>query len=71
MKRTDNKPIFTFYLSAVNFAMGKSKEGLIQLEKGMSKAPKLLKKLVDLNPSILQHQQVVDIVARYKKNRSI
>ena len=71
MKRTDNKPIFTFYLSAVNFAMGKTKEGLIQLEKGMSKAPKLLKKLVDLNPSILQHQQVVDIVARYKKNRSI
>lgn len=71
MRRTDNKPIFTFYLSAIYFAMGKSKEGLLQLEKGMSMAPKLLKKLIDLNPSILQHQQVVDVVARYKKNRSI
>lgn len=71
MRRTDNKPIFTFYLSAINFAMGKSKEGLLQLEKGMSMAPKLLKKLIDLNPSILQLQQVVDVVARYKKNRSI
>jgi tetratricopeptide (TPR) repeat protein len=71
MRRTDNKPIFIFYLSAINFAMGKSKEGLLQLEKGMSIAPKLLKKLIDLNPSILQLQQVVDVVARYKKNRSI
>jgi tetratricopeptide (TPR) repeat protein len=71
IKHTDNKPIFTFYLSAVYFAMGRSKEGLVQLENGMNKAPRLLKKLIDLNPSILQHQQVVDLVARYKKNRAI
>jgi tetratricopeptide (TPR) repeat protein len=71
IRHTDNKPIFTFYLSAIYFAMGKSKEGLVQLENGMTKAPRLLKKLVDLNPSILQHQQVVDVVARYKKNRAI
>jgi tetratricopeptide (TPR) repeat protein len=71
IKHTDNKPIFTFYLSAIYFAMGRSKEGLVQLENGMNKAPRLLKKLIDLNPSILQHQQVVDLVARYKKNRAI
>lgn len=71
MKLTDNKPIFTFYLSAIYFAMGKTKEGLVQLENGMNKSPRLLKKLIDLNPSILQHQQVVDVVARFKKNRSI
>jgi tetratricopeptide (TPR) repeat protein len=71
IRHTGNKPIFTFYLSAVYFAMGRSKEGLVQLENGMNKAPRLLKKLVDLNPSILQHQQVVDLVARYKKNRAI
>jgi tetratricopeptide (TPR) repeat protein len=71
IRHTDNKPIFTFYLSAIYFAMGSSKEGLIQLENGMNKSPKLLKKLVDLNPAILQHQQVVDLVARYKKNRAI
>ncbi|MBL7699816.1 MAG: tetratricopeptide repeat protein [Chitinophagaceae bacterium] len=71
IRHTDNKPIFTFYLSAIYFAMGRSKEGLLQLENGMNKAPKLLKKLVDLNPSILQHHQVVDLVAKYKRNRAI
>ena len=71
IRHTDNKPIFTFYLSAIYFAVGRSKEGLVQLENGMNKAPRLLKKLIDLNPSILQHQQVVDLVARYKKNRAI
>jgi len=71
MKHTDNKPIFGFYLSAIYFAMGKSKEGLLQLENAMDKAPRLLKKMIDLNPAILQYQQVVDLVARYKKNRSI
>lgn len=71
ISHTDNKPIFTFYLSAIYFAMGRTKEGLAQLESGMSKSPRLLKKLIDLNPSILQHQQVVDLVARYKKNKAI
>jgi hypothetical protein len=50
--------------------MGKSKEGLANLEKALSKAPKLLKKFIDLNPSILQNQQVVDVIARYKRNKS-
>lgn len=71
IRHTDNKPIFTFYLSAIYFATGRSKEALIHLENGMNKAPKLLKKLVDLNPSILQHHQVVDLVAKYKRNRAI
>ena len=71
IKNTDDKPIFGFYLSAIYFAMGKSKEGLLQLENAMNRSPRLLKKLIDLNPAILQHQQVVDLVARYKKNRSI
>ena len=67
---TGGKPLFIFYLSAVYFAMGKSKEGLLQLEKAMAKAPKMLKKLVELNPVILQFQPVVDVIARHKKNKS-
>ncbi|MGB8192632.1 MAG: tetratricopeptide repeat protein [Chitinophagaceae bacterium] len=67
---TDGRPVFFYYLSAVYFAQGKTKEGLLQLEKALSKAPKLLKKFIDLNPSILQHQQVVDVIARYKRNKS-
>ncbi len=68
---TDNKPVFSFYATAVYFALGRSREALQQLEKGMSASPRLLKKLIALNPALLQHAQVVDLAARYKKNRSI
>lgn len=71
LKITDNKPIFIFYLTAVYLALGKTKEALLQLENAMSQSPKLLKKLVDLNPALLQHQLVVDVLARFKKNKSI
>ena len=68
---TGGKPLFVFYLAAVLFALGRSREGLLQLENAMAKAPRLLKKLLELNPVILQYQPVVDIIARYKKNKSI
>ncbi len=71
MKATDGKPIFLFYQSMALFVNGKTKEGLLKLEIAMEKAPKLLKKFIELNPSILQNNQVVDIVARYKKGRKI
>ncbi|MDR3714724.1 MAG: tetratricopeptide repeat protein [Puia sp.] len=71
IRMTGGKPLFGFYLCAVYFALGRSKEGQLQLEKAMQKAPRLLKKLLELNPVILQYQPVVDIIARYKKNRSI
>ena len=71
LKSTNGKPVFIYYLSSILFALGKSKEALLQLEKALTKAPKLLKKFVELNPSILQNQHVVDIVAKYKRNKSI
>jgi len=71
MNATDVKPIFLFYYSASLFLSGKSKEALLQLETAMSKAPKLLKKFVELNPGILQNNQVIDIIARYKKGKKI
>ncbi len=43
----------------------------MKLEEGMEKAPRLVKKFIELNPSILQNNQVVDIVARYKKGKKI
>jgi len=60
-----------FYLSNILFAMGKSKEAILYLERAMEKAPKLLKRFVELNPAILQNQQVVDILAKFKRNKSI
>ena len=61
------KPLLTFYMSAIYFAMGKSKEGLIHLDKALSRSPKLLKKMIALNPSLLQSQAIVDVIARYRK----
>ena len=49
--------------------MGKTKEALLQLEKAMEIAPKLLKKFIEINPVILQNHQVVDVIARYKKGK--
>ena len=69
-KITEGKVIFVYYLSAIYFAMKKSKEALLHLEKALSKAPKLLKKFIELNPAILQNQQVVDLIAKYKRNKS-
>ncbi len=68
---TQGKALFMFYLSSILFAKGKSKEAILYLERAMEKAPKLLKKFVELNPAILQNQQVVDVIARFKRNKSI
>ena len=70
-QQTKNKPIFLYYRSAILFAKNKSKEAINQLEIAMEKAPKLVKKFIALNPQILQNQQVVDLIARYKRNKSI
>ena len=68
---TKTKPIFIFYKSAFLLAVGKSKEAIVQLEFGMDKNPKMIKKLIELNPFILQNQLVVDVLARFKRNKSI
>ncbi|HEX7847667.1 MAG TPA: tetratricopeptide repeat protein [Chitinophagaceae bacterium] len=71
LQMTGGKPIFLFYHTAILFAMGKTKEAILQLEQALTAAPKLLKKFVELNPSILQNQSVVDVLARFKRNKSI
>ena len=65
-QNTNYKPLFTFYKSAVLFALGKSKEALLQLELVMQKSPALIKQFVELNPSLLQHQSIVELIAGYK-----
>ncbi len=66
---TNQKPVLLFYYAAILFAQNKNKEALIQLENGMSTNPKFLKKLLDINPNILQNTQAVDIIAHYKKSK--
>jgi tetratricopeptide (TPR) repeat protein len=69
LTHTNNKTIFLYYLSAILFAMNKSKEALLYLQKALSVSSKHLKKFVQLNPSILQNPQVVDLIAQYKRSR--
>ena len=71
LRITNNKPIFIFYKSAALMALGKTKEAILQLETAMEKSPKLLKKFMELNPSVLQNSQVVDVLAKFKRNKSI
>lgn len=71
LKITGNKPVFLYYKAALLFATGKSKEALLWLENALQEAPKLLKKMVELNPALLQNQSMVDMLARYKRNKSI
>ena len=70
-EQTDGKPVFLYYKSTVLYALGKSKEATLQLQQAMEKNPKMIKKFVAMNPSILQNQQVVDLIARFKKKKSI
>jgi tetratricopeptide (TPR) repeat protein len=70
IKITDGKPIFIYYLSAIYFALGKTKEGIVQLETALTASPKLLKKLIQLNPALLRHQLIVDVIARNKRSKA-
>jgi tetratricopeptide (TPR) repeat protein len=65
-KNTYDKPLFTYYKSAILFALGKSKEGLLQLALALRKSPALVKQFIELNPSLLQHQSIVELIAAYK-----
>lgn len=71
LQHTGQKPIFIFYQSAILFAKGQTKEALVYLQKGMKENPKLIKKFIELNPSLLQHQQVVEIITAFKRKKSI
>ncbi len=71
LKITEGKTLFIFYFSACLFALKKTKEGILQLEKAMQFSPRQVKKLIELYPAILQNQQAVDLIARYKKGKKL
>ncbi|HJU46227.1 MAG TPA: tetratricopeptide repeat protein, partial [Chitinophagaceae bacterium] len=67
IRHTDGKPLLIYYLAAIYFAQGKSKEASLQLENAIKLAPRLVKKFVELDPSFLRNQQIIDIIAKNKK----
>lgn len=67
-KNTDDKPLFFYYKSAVLYAMGKSKEALLQLQNGIQNAPGFIKHFIALDPSLLQHPSVAYLISNYKNS---
>ncbi|HEV8082380.1 MAG: tetratricopeptide repeat protein [Chitinophagaceae bacterium] len=69
IRNTENKPILIFYKSAVLFALENAKEALSYLETAMEKSPKLLKQFIELDPSMLHNQQIIQVIGKHKKNK--
>ncbi|WP_276132866.1 hypothetical protein [Polluticoccus soli] len=64
-----DKPDFRYYQAALLFEMGKSKEGLVQLERALKLAPNRVKLFTDLNPEYLRRSSVSDLIAKYKTKK--
>jgi tetratricopeptide (TPR) repeat protein len=61
------KADFYFYHAASLFEMGKAKEALLQLEKGLKMSPVRVKMFTQLNPEFLLRSAVAELIAKYKK----
>jgi tetratricopeptide (TPR) repeat protein len=64
---TNNKPLFLYYKVAFLQANGYTKEAILLLDTAISMAPKQLKYLIELNPSLLHHSAFIDCIIRHKK----
>jgi tetratricopeptide (TPR) repeat protein len=68
-EKIGKKPAFHFYRAGILIAMGKTKEGLLQLEDALTHNPKQVKHLIELDPSLLQLNAVIEMLARFRKKR--
>jgi tetratricopeptide (TPR) repeat protein len=64
---TQGKSIFIFYRSAILYMMGKTSEGILQLEMALSKSSKLVNKLIKFYPEMVQDPKVAELIAQHKK----
>ena len=62
-----DKGDFYYYHAASLFELGKAKEALLQLEKGLKMSPTRSKIFTDLNPEFLLRNPVAELISRYKK----
>ena len=66
LNATNFKTIFLYYKVAFLQAVGSTTEALNTLHKALAIAPKQLKYLIELNPSLLLHPQFVACIVQYK-----
>ncbi|MCD2423354.1 tetratricopeptide repeat protein [Niabella pedocola] len=64
-----DKPLFHYYKALFYFGLGRSKQALIELEEGLRKAPRQLKKIVEVEPGLLQRPSVAALIAQVKRKR--
>jgi tetratricopeptide (TPR) repeat protein len=58
---------FHYYQAACLFEMGKAKEGLLNLEKGLKLSPTKVKTFTELNPEFLLRSAITELIGKYKK----
>ncbi len=63
------KPVLAYYRSAVYFAMGQTKEGLLQLQGALAESPALVRKFISLDPAHLQVPAVAELLAQSRRMR--
>jgi tetratricopeptide (TPR) repeat protein len=69
VQKVGHKPVLQYYRAAVMFATGKSKEGMLLLETALQVNVKHVKKLIELDPTLLQHPAIVELISRYKRTK--
>lgn len=62
------KAIWKYITSAIQIAMGYQKEGLLSLEQALQEAPKLVKRFIMFDPTLLQYKKVAALITQYKKS---
>jgi tetratricopeptide (TPR) repeat protein len=61
------KPVFLVYRAIAALMLKKTKPAVELLEQAMSVSPQLVKKLIKMNPSLLQFSQVTTFLEKHKK----
>jgi tetratricopeptide (TPR) repeat protein len=62
-----DKGDFYYYHAASLFEMGKAKEAMLQLEKGLRTSPTRVKMFTELNPEYLLRSSITELIGKYKK----
>src|SRR5690606_13608327 len=66
---TGGKTVFMYYAAFAQYAQGRVADALIQLESALAASPKQFKKVLELNPAILQNHRIINLLAQYKKTK--
>lgn len=64
-----DKVDFCYYHAAALFELGKAKEAMLQLEKGLKLNAGKVKIFTDLNPEYMRRASVTEVIAKYKKGK--